>query len=93
MRVSWTGRAGLYSPGSRANRPPWGWCIGEPAPPGSPSASDDPARALAQRERDRAAVNAVIGPIMGLAPPDVPDLAVLLFGPLARGTEVGLASD
>jgi hypothetical protein len=29
---------------------------------------------------------------MGLAPSDVPDLAVLLFGPLARGTEVGLAA-
>ena len=66
----------------------------EPAPPGpAASASDDPARALAQRDRDRAAVNAVIGPILGLAPPDVPDLAVLLFGPLARGTEVGLATD
>ena len=67
----------------------------EPAPPGagSAAASDDPARALAQRDRDRAAVNAVIGPILGLAPPDVPDLAVLLFGPMARGTEVGLATD
>lgn len=66
----------------------------EPAPPGAgASASNDPARALAQRDRDRAAVNAVIGPILGLAPPDVPDLAVLLFGPLARGTEVGLATD
>jgi hypothetical protein len=29
---------------------------------------------------------------MGLAPSDVPDLAVLLFGPVARGTEVRLAA-
>ena len=65
----------------------------EPPGPAGASASNDPARALAQRDRDRAAVNSVIGPILGLAPPDVPDLAVLLFGPLARGTEVGLGSD
>ncbi len=62
----------------------------EPAPPG---AENDPARALAQRELDRAAVNAVVGPIMGLRPAEVPDLAVMLFGPMARGTEVGLAAD
>jgi hypothetical protein len=29
---------------------------------------------------------------MGLTPSDVPDLAVLLFGPVARGTEVGLSA-
>jgi phospholipid/cholesterol/gamma-HCH transport system substrate-binding protein len=56
----------------------------------------EPARALAQpqspRERDRAAVGAAVGPVMGLASSDVPDLAVLLFGPVARGTEVGLPS-
>jgi phospholipid/cholesterol/gamma-HCH transport system substrate-binding protein len=61
-----------------------------------PSPAAEPARALAQpqpqRERDRAAVGAAVGPVMGLAPSDVPDLAVLLFGPVARGTEVGLSS-
>lgn len=56
-----------------------------------PSPSSDPARALAQRDRDRAAVSAAVGPVLGMAPADVPDLAVLLFGPMARGTEVGLA--
>jgi hypothetical protein len=56
------------------------------------SASADPARALAQRDRDRAAVSAAVGPVLGVAPSDVPDLAVLLFGPVARGTEVGLAA-
>jgi phospholipid/cholesterol/gamma-HCH transport system substrate-binding protein len=59
----------------------------------SPSAAMEPARALvAQRELDRAAVGAAVGPVMGLAPDDVPDLAVMLFGPVARGTEVGLAA-
>ena len=67
-------------------------CREEPFGSGA-SASDDPARALApQRERERAAIGAVTGPVMGLAPSEVPDLAVLLFGPLARGTEVGLAA-
>ena len=62
-------------------------------PPAPPSASDDPARALApQREVERAAIGSVVGPVMGLAPAEVPDLAVLLFGPVARGTEVGLAA-
>jgi phospholipid/cholesterol/gamma-HCH transport system substrate-binding protein len=65
----------------------------EAASPAPPSASDDPARALApQRELERAAVGAVVGPVMGLAPTEVPDLAVLLFGPIARGTQVGLAA-
>ncbi|MCW2681323.1 MAG: mceA [Frankiales bacterium] len=64
----------------------------EPAPVGDDAASQ-PAVALAQRDRDKAAVNAVIGPVLGVAPADVPDLALLLFGPVARGTQVGLASD
>jgi phospholipid/cholesterol/gamma-HCH transport system substrate-binding protein len=65
---------------------------GPPAPPAAavdPTA--DPARALAPREVDRAAVGAVVGPVLGVAPRDVPDLAVLLFGPVARGTTAGLA--
>ena len=54
-------------------------------------AQADPARALAApRVLDRAAVGAVAGPVLGVAPGDVPDLAVLLFGPVARGTSVGL---
>jgi phospholipid/cholesterol/gamma-HCH transport system substrate-binding protein len=58
----------------------------------APAPQDEPARALAQRDRDRAAVGAVVGPVLGMAPSDVPDLAVLLFGPMARGTEVGLSA-
>ncbi len=64
-----------------------------PQPAPGADAASQPAVALAQRDRDRQAVGAVIGPVMGVAPSDVPDLAVLLFGPMARGTEVGLSAD
>jgi phospholipid/cholesterol/gamma-HCH transport system substrate-binding protein len=60
--------------------------------PGQRPAPFDPARALAQRDLDRAAVGAAVGPVLGLSPGDVPDLAVLLFGPVARGTTVGLTT-
>ena len=64
---------------------------GPPAPPAAGRSSADPARALAApRDRDRAAVGAVTGPVLGVPPDEVPDLAVLLFGPVARGTTVSL---
>lgn len=60
----------------------------------SAAAAGDPTRALAPtrsaRDLDRIAVAAIAGPVMGLAPSEVPDVAVLLFGPIARGTTVGL---
>jgi hypothetical protein len=65
-------------------------CQREDPPP--VDAALEPARALAQRDVERATVAAAVGPVMGLAPKDVPDLAVLLFGPVARGTSVGLAT-
>jgi hypothetical protein len=34
-------------------------------------------------------VDALVAPQMGVAADDVPDLATLLFGPMARGTAVG----
>ena len=40
------------------------------------------------RDADRAAVGAVVGPVLGVRASEVPDLALLLFGPVARGTEV-----
>jgi hypothetical protein len=64
----------------------------QPAPPAVPT--QGPAQALAARSgpaAEQAAIGAAVGPVMGLAPGDVPDLAVLLFGPVARGTTVGLA--
>ena len=65
----------------------------EPRDEGSASRTpqDDPAAALASPQGQRAAMGAVIGPVLGVAPDDVPDLAYLLFGPMARGTEVGLS--
>ena len=45
---------------------------------------------LPKRDAERAAVGAVVGRVMGIAPEEVPDAAVLLFGPMALGTEVGL---
>lgn len=33
-------------------------------------------------------VDAIVGPVLGRSADDVPDLATLLFGPIARGTEV-----
>lgn len=37
---------------------------------------------------DRAAVGAVVAPALGVSPGEVPDVAVLLFGPVARDTVV-----
>ena len=55
------------------------------------SPASDPAAALAGPQGQRRAMGAVIGPVLGVAADDVPDLAYLLFGPMARGTEVGLS--
>jgi phospholipid/cholesterol/gamma-HCH transport system substrate-binding protein len=40
--------------------------------------------------RERSFVNRVVSPVMGVDPDQVPDVATLLFGPLARGTEVSV---
>ncbi len=39
---------------------------------------------------ERSVVDAVAAPVMGVPVEAVPDVATLLFGPLARGTEVSL---
>jgi phospholipid/cholesterol/gamma-HCH transport system substrate-binding protein len=57
----------------------------------APSAANDPAAALATPAGQRAAMGSVLGPVLGVSPDEVPDLAYLLFGPMARGTEVGLS--
>ncbi|MDP9405496.1 MAG: MCE family protein [Actinomycetota bacterium] len=58
---------------------------------GGSDATSDPAVALATPQGQRQVMGAVLGPVLGVAPDDVPDLAYLLFGPMARGTEVGLS--
>jgi phospholipid/cholesterol/gamma-HCH transport system substrate-binding protein len=40
---------------------------------------------------DRAAVGVAVAPVLGLTPTEVPDVAVLLFGPVARDTVVRLS--
>ncbi|MCW2614409.1 MAG: mammalian cell entry protein, partial [Frankiales bacterium] len=51
----------------------------------------DPALLLGHSATERTVLGAIAAPVLGVPPSDVPDLALLLFGPLARGTEVGLA--
>ena len=58
----------------------------------SPVPAADPARALSRSDQDRRAVGAAVAPVLGLTPDEVPDLAVLLFGPMARGTLVGVSN-
>jgi phospholipid/cholesterol/gamma-HCH transport system substrate-binding protein len=55
------------------------------------AAANNPVQALAGREGQRAVMGSVIGPVLGMSADEVPDLAYLLFGPMARGTEVGLS--
>jgi phospholipid/cholesterol/gamma-HCH transport system substrate-binding protein len=45
---------------------------------------------LAGTAAERTVVNSVAAPVMGVDTGQVPDVASLLFGPLARGTEVSL---
>ncbi|HWG94826.1 MAG TPA: MCE family protein [Mycobacteriales bacterium] len=52
---------------------------------GPPSQGAAPASAATY---DRLAVSRAVAPALGVAPRDVPDLAVLLFAPVARGTVV-----
>ena len=42
--------------------------------------------------QSRAVIDRVVAPVLGVRTADVPDLAHLLFGPVARGTVVGLST-
>jgi len=63
---------------------------GSATPASAPAALADPAAALAGPAAQRDSMASVLAPVMGVSPREVPDLAYLLFGPVARGTEVGL---
>ena len=58
------------------------------------SASPLPAAPVSFTNPDaqRSIINAAVAPVMGTSVQDVPDVAHLLFGPVARGTAVGLSS-
>jgi phospholipid/cholesterol/gamma-HCH transport system substrate-binding protein len=47
--------------------------------------------ALSSPAAQRSIVNAAVAPLLGTSVRDVPDVAHLLFGPVARGTAVGLS--
>ena len=49
----------------------------------------DPQSGLAGSAEEQSVVDALVGPQMGIPAEQVPDLATLLFGPMARGTAVG----
>ncbi len=55
---------------------------------GIPTAFDGPTTGLVGSEAEQLLVGSLVGPQMGLEPDEVPDIATLLFGPVARGTEV-----
>jgi virulence factor Mce-like protein len=65
----------------------------EPAPPSGLSARAiaDPVRALGGPDQ-REAIGAAVSPVLQLSPDDVPDIATLLFGPLARGGTIGYST-
>ncbi len=62
----------------------------DPAASSSNAAVSNPALALSSPAAQRQVMGSVIGPVMGVSSDEVPDLAYLLFGPVARGNEVGL---
>lgn len=70
---------------------------GAPAPtsaPGDGSAAGgqppvDPTSGPAGTAAEQAVTDALLAPILGLSPDQVPDISNLLVGPLARGTQVG----
>jgi virulence factor Mce-like protein len=52
--------------------------------------SADPALYLATPQAQREMLDSVVAPVMGVPDDEVPDIAELLFSPVARGTTVGL---
>ncbi len=71
--------------------------VGNQPGPGSrvPSATErrpvfDVTSGYAGTAAEQEVVDALVGPVMKTSPRDVPDIATLLFGPLARGTEVSV---
>jgi virulence factor Mce-like protein len=62
------------------------------SPPASgrslPSMLVDPTSGYAGTAAEQQVVNALLAPSMGMEPSQVPDVATLLYGPMARGTEV-----
>jgi virulence factor Mce-like protein len=64
---------------------------GPPPPPGLPGFPAAPV-SFSSPDAQRSIINAAVAPVMGTSVDEVPDVAHLLFGPVARGTAVGLSS-
>ena len=72
-----------YKDGYRDGQP------GTVTPP--PGAAADPALFLGSSAAQRGMLNSVLAPVLDVPFDGVPDIAELLFGPMARGATVGLA--
>ena len=59
--------------------------------PSSAAVALDPATYLATPRAQRQLLDAVVAPVMGVPLDGVPDIAAMLFGPMARGTTVQLS--
>jgi phospholipid/cholesterol/gamma-HCH transport system substrate-binding protein len=64
--------------------------VGNQPGPGSRVPVFDTTSGYAGTQAEQRIIDAVVGPVTGTAPEDVPDIATLLFGPMARGTEVSV---
>ena len=64
--------------------------VDEPLGKERPAPVFDLSSGYAGTSGERTVVNSVAAPVLGVSADQVPDVASLLFGPLARGTEVGL---
>ena len=64
--------------------------VGSQPGPGSRVPMFDVSSGYAGTAAEQELVDALVGPVMHTSPDDVPDIATLLFGPLARGTEVSV---
>jgi hypothetical protein len=49
----------------------------------------DPSAGDAGTREEQRVIGPLLAPVMGTSAADVPDVATLLFGPMARGTAVG----
>lgn len=51
----------------------------------------DPSAKVTGTAAEKRTIGALVGPVMGERSSDVPDIATLLFGPMARGTKVSVS--
>jgi virulence factor Mce-like protein len=59
-----------------------------PGDPAAPALAGAPTSGEAGTAAEQAVTDALLAPVLGVAPDQVPDISNLLIGPLARGTEV-----